>query len=66
MSKFFREFKKFALRGNVADLAVGVVVGGAFGKIVTSVVTDVITPIIGCLTGESLYKFGLKAGSYAG
>ena len=51
MSKFFSEFKKFALRGNVADLAVGVVVGGAFGKIVTSVVTDVITPIIGCLTG---------------
>ncbi len=51
MSEFFGEFKKFALRGNVADLAVGVVIGGAFGKIVTGVVTDVITPIIGCLTG---------------
>lgn len=51
MSDFLAEFKKFALRGNVVDLAVGVVIGGAFGKIVTGVVTHVITPVIGCLTG---------------
>ena len=46
-----KEFKDFAMRGNVIDLAVGVVIGGAFGKIVTSLVGDVIMPIIGKLTG---------------
>jgi large conductance mechanosensitive channel len=45
------EFKKFALRGNVVDLAVGVIIGAAFGKIVTSVVEDVIMPPIGLLIG---------------
>ena len=45
------EFKEFAVRGNVIDLAVGVVIGGAFGKIVTSMVNDVIMPIIGKLVG---------------
>jgi len=45
------EFKEFAMRGNVLDLAVGVVIGGAFGKIVTSLVNDVIMPPIGMLTG---------------
>lgn len=45
------EFKKFALRGNVVDLAVGVIIGAAFGSIVTSLVTDIITPIIGAATG---------------
>ena len=45
------EFKKFALRGNVVDLAVGVVIGAAFGKIVTSLVNDVIMPLIGLLLG---------------
>jgi large conductance mechanosensitive channel len=45
----FQDFKKFALRGNVVDLAVGVIVGAAFGKIVTSLVTDIITPLIGIL-----------------
>jgi large conductance mechanosensitive channel len=45
------EFKKFALRGNVLDLAVGVIIGGAFGKIVTSLVNDLMTPIIGLLLG---------------
>ncbi len=44
-----QEFKKFALRGNVVDLAVGVIIGAAFGKIVTSLVTDIITPLIGIL-----------------
>lgn len=46
-----KEFKEFALRGNVIDLAVGVVIGGAFGKIVTSLVDDIIMPPIGFLTG---------------
>jgi large conductance mechanosensitive channel len=45
------EFKKFALRGNVVDLAVGVIIGAAFGAIVTSLVGDVIMPIVGAVTG---------------
>ncbi|MBO1625263.1 large conductance mechanosensitive channel protein MscL [Bacillus cereus] len=45
------EFKKFALKGNVMDLAVGVVIGGAFGKIVSSLVADVIMPLVGLLLG---------------
>ena len=45
------EFKKFALKGNVVDLAVGVIIGAAFGGIVTSMVADVIMPIIGAITG---------------
>ena len=45
------EFKKFALRGNVVDLAVGVVIGAAFGAIVASLVADIIMPIIGAITG---------------
>ena len=46
-----QEFKSFAMKGNVIDLAVGVVIGGAFGAIVTSLVSDIIMPIIGVLTG---------------
>ncbi|MEC2076801.1 large conductance mechanosensitive channel protein MscL [Metabacillus fastidiosus] len=46
-----KEFKKFALKGNVIDLAVGVVIGAAFGKIVTSLVEDIIMPLIGLLIG---------------
>src|ERR1700729_4532964 len=45
------DFKKFAMRGNVIDLAVGVIIGAAFGSIVSSVVGDVIMPIIGAITG---------------
>src|SRR5260370_28728970 len=45
------DFKKFALRGNVADLAVGVIIGAAFGAIVSSLVGDIIMPIIGAITG---------------
>ncbi|ABW18877.1 large-conductance mechanosensitive channel protein MscL [Alkaliphilus oremlandii] len=45
------EFKKFALKGNVLDLAVGVIIGGAFGKIVTSLVNDIIMPILGLVVG---------------
>ena len=48
---FFKEFKEFAMKGNVMDMAVGVIVGGAFGKIVTSLVDDVLMPFIGMLTG---------------
>ena len=51
MKKFFEEFKTFAMRGNVIDLAVGVVIGGAFGKITTSIVNDIIMPVIGVITG---------------
>ena len=48
---FFSEFKDFAMRGNVVDMAVGIVIGGAFGKIVSSFVADVLMPPIGMLTG---------------
>ncbi|KKS30424.1 MAG: Large-conductance mechanosensitive channel [Parcubacteria group bacterium GW2011_GWA2_43_11] len=51
MKKFLEEFKQFAMRGNVVDLAIAVVVGGAFGKIVTSLTNDIIMPVIGYITG---------------
>jgi large conductance mechanosensitive channel len=47
----WEEFKKFALKGNVMDLAIGVVIGGAFGKIVSSLVNDLIMPVVGMLSG---------------
>ena len=56
---FIKEFKEFAMRGNVLDMAVGVVVGGAFGKIVTSLVNDILMPIVGILIG-GLDFTGLK------
>jgi large conductance mechanosensitive channel len=63
----FKEFKEFAMRGNVIDLAVGVVIGAAFGKIVTSLVEDIIMPPIGAITGgidfSSLFV-ALNGGSY--
>lgn len=46
-----KEFKEFAVKGNVVDMAVGVIIGGAFGKIVTSLVNDVVMPVVGVLTG---------------
>ena len=52
MKQFLKEFKEFAMRGNVIDMAVGVVVGGAFSKIVTSLVNDVIMPLISLATGQ--------------
>ena len=52
MGKLIKEFKEFAMKGNVVDLAIGVVIGGAFGAIVSSVVEDVITPIIGAIFGQ--------------
>ena len=51
MKKFFEEFKAFAMRGNGVDMAVGVVIGGAFGKISTSIVNDVIMPVVSMITG---------------
>lgn len=63
MKKFLKEFKEFAVKGNVMDMAVGVIIGGAFGKIVTSLVNDIIMPGIGVLTGGanfSEFKFVLK------
>lgn len=63
-----KEFKEFALRGNVLDLAIGVIIGGAFGKIVTSLVNDIIMPPIGLLLGNvnftDLY-WNLSGGNYA-
>ena len=47
----WKEFKKFAIKGNVVDLAIGVIIGGAFGKIVASLVNDIIMPIIGLILG---------------
>ena len=63
MKKFFEEFKKFAMRGNVIDMAVGVVIGGAFGKITTSIVNDIIMPLISMITGGidfTAWKWVLK------
>lgn len=51
MSKFVNEFKQFAIKGNAVDMAVGVIIGGAFGKIVSSIVDDIIMPPIGWLIG---------------
>ena len=53
MKKFLREFKAFAMRGNVIDLAVGVVIGGAFSSITTSLVNDIINPVLGLFTGDN-------------
>ena len=52
----WEKFKKFAFKGNVVDMAVGVVIGGAFGKIVTSLVNDLITPLISLLTGGANFS----------
>ena len=63
MKKFMEEFKTFAMRGNVIDMAVGVVIGGAFGKISTSIVNDIIMPVVSMLTGGidfQSWKFVLK------
>jgi len=58
---FIGEFKEFIARGNVMDMAVGVIIGGAFGTIVSSLVEDVITPIIGLIGGSQDFS-GIKAG----
>lgn len=51
MSKFLKDFRDFAMRGNVIDMAVGVIIGAAFGKIVSSLVDDIIMPMVGVATG---------------
>ncbi len=56
MGKFLADFKEFALKGNVIDMAVGVIVGGAFGKIVASLVNDILMPVISLCTGGDGYK----------
>ena len=63
MKKFFEEFKTFAMRGNVIDMAIGVVIGGAFGKITTSIVNDIIMPLVSMITGGvdfSAWKIVMK------
>jgi len=68
----FKEFKEFAMRGNVVDMAVGIIIGAAFGTIVTSLVSDIIMPPIGLLLGNVdfsnlfvVLKAGIPAGPYA-
>ena len=64
--KMLQEFKQFAMRGNVMDMAIGIIIGAAFGKIISSVVGDVIMPPIGLLLGGvdfSNLSITLKAGS---
>lgn len=56
MGNFLTEFKQFAVKGNAIDMAVGVIIGGAFGKIVTSIVNDIIMPPIGWLIGGVDFK----------
>ena len=60
----WKDFKEFAMRGNVMDLAIAVVIGAAFGKIVTSLVENIITPLIGILTGgiDLTNKFKIQVG----
>lgn len=64
---FLKEFKEFAMKGNVIDLAVGVIIGGAFQKIVASLVSDIVMPLIGLITGDISFAdkfivFGLEDG----
>ncbi|MDE5994678.1 MAG: large conductance mechanosensitive channel protein MscL [Oscillospiraceae bacterium] len=64
---FLKEFKEFAMKGNVIDLAVGVIIGGAFQKIVSSLVSDIVMPLIGLITGgisfaDKFIVFGLADG----
>ncbi|MCC8036602.1 MAG: large-conductance mechanosensitive channel protein MscL [Bacteroidales bacterium] len=56
MGKFLSDFKEFAMKGNIVDMAVGVIIGGAFGKIVSSLVNDIIMPVISIITGGDGYK----------
>ena len=68
MGKFLSDFKEFAMKGNVIDMAVGVIIGGAFGKIVSSLVNDIIMPVIPLGTGGDGYrnlKYVIRAGQEA-
>jgi large conductance mechanosensitive channel len=59
----FRDFKQFLLRGNVVDLAVGIVIGGAFGTVVAALVKDFITPLIGAIFGTSKNGLNIRVGA---
>ncbi len=68
MGKFLTDFKEFAMKGNVIDMAVGVIIGGAFGKIVSSLVNDIIMPVVTLCTGGDGYrslKYVIREGSAA-
>ncbi len=56
MGKFLSDFKEFAMKGNIVDMAVGVIIGGAFGAIVTSLVNDIIMPVVSLATGSVSFK----------
>jgi len=58
--KFFNEFKEFAIKGNMIDMAVGVIVGGAFSAIITSIVTNIATPLIGILIGVDFKEWVIE------
>ncbi|MBQ6331335.1 MAG: large conductance mechanosensitive channel protein MscL [Clostridia bacterium] len=62
MKKFFSEFKAFALKGNVVDMAVGVIIGGAFGAIVSSLINDIIMPLLGLLIKVDFNSWGVVLG----
>lgn len=68
MGKFLSDFKEFAMKGNVVDLAIGVIIGGAFGKIVTSLVNDIIMPVVSLAVGGdgfANYKYVITKGQEA-
>lgn len=66
MKQFLKEFKAFALKGNVMDMAIGVIIGGAFSKIVTSLVTNVFTPLLSLIGGNMNFtKYNLMIGEIA-
>jgi large conductance mechanosensitive channel len=60
VKKFFKEFKEFASKGNVLDLAIAVVIGAAFGKIVTSLVDDIIMPAVGIIVGQNFASLSVE------
>lgn len=64
MSTFLKDFRAFAMKGNVMDMAVGVIIGGAFGKIVTSLVGDILMPLISIISGNvDLSQIGITVGN---
>lgn len=60
MKKFFAEFKAFAIKGNMLDMAVGIVIGGAFTALVSAIVTNIVTPLIGILIGVDFKNWEIK------
>ncbi|QIK57552.1 large conductance mechanosensitive channel protein MscL [Erysipelothrix sp. HDW6A] len=60
MKKFLNEFKEFALKGNALELAIGVIIGGAFNQIVTSLVNDIIMPVFGLIIGNDIAKNAIE------